>query len=52
MGVGTLQPTEEPTTCLGSRSLDDLWGHQLDKAMPQISKRVHTWAMRAWLACL
>ena len=52
MGVGTLWPTEEPTTCLGSSSLDDLWGCQLDKATLQASKSECTWVTRAWLACL
>ena len=52
MGVGTFQPTEEPTTCLGSSSLDDLQGHQLDKAMPQASKSECTWVIRARLAYL
>ena len=53
MGVGTFWPTEEPTTHLGSSSLDDLWGHhQFDKAMPQASMSACTWVIRAWLACL
>ena len=52
MGVGTFWSTEEPTTFLGSSSLDGLWGHQLDGVTPQASKSECTWAMRAWLACL
>ena len=51
MGVGASKPTEEPTTCLGSSSLDDLWGHQLVEATLQVSMSTWTWVMRVWLAC-
>ena len=52
MGVGTFQPTEEPTTHLGSSSSDDLQGCQLVKAMLQASMSASwTWVMRVWLAC-
>ena len=52
MGVGSLQPMEEPTTRLGSSSSGGLWGHQLDGGTLQVSRRVWIWARRAWLACL
>ena len=45
-------PHRAPTTHLGSSSSGSLQGHQLDKGMPQASRRMCTWVRRAWLACL